>query len=176
MRWNVKRRKAFVSPICHNHLRAWTIHQSGLTFSFLNHVPPHDWKTAGKTRMEQTPENIEKPKRSPGRIIARNTAFGFAAQIALRAVSFLFGVLIVHRLGTAEYGQYNIVLAWTGLFSVLGDLGITQYFTREIAREPQKTSELFWDMVVLRGLLAVLAAGVTTAGAILHPYSTEIVL
>ncbi len=131
---------------------------------------------AEKTCMEQIPENVEKPKRSPGRIIARNTAFGFVAQIALRAVSFLFGVLIVHRLGTAEYGQYNVVLAWTGLFSVLGDLGISQYFGREIARNPEKTNELFWDMVVLRGLLALVASSVTTFGAIAYPYPSEIVL
>ena len=120
--------------------------------------------------MSESGENVRKPVRSAGRIIARNTVFGVAAQIVLKFVSFLFGVLIVHRIGDAEFGQYSIVLAWTGLFSVLGDLGITQYFAREIAREPKKTSELFWDMVTLRGILALVAAAVTTFGAILHPY------
>ncbi len=123
-------------------------------------------------------ENVaeQKPKPTAGRTIARNTAFGFASQISLRVVGFIFQVLVVRRLGGDQLGQYAIVLAWAGLFSVLGDLGITQYFTREVARNHEKNSEYFWDVVLLRIILAIIASIVTTAGAILHPYSPEIVL
>lgn len=128
-----------------------------------------------ETQVAQTTAE-QKPKASAGRTIARNTAFGFASQMSLRVVGFIFQVLVVRRLGGDQLGQYAIVLAWAGLFSVLGDLGITQYFTREVARSHEKNSEYFWDVVLLRIILAIFASAVTTIGAIIHPYPPEIVL
>ena len=104
--------------------------------------------------------------RSAARIIARNTAFGVGAQFALRITSFLFNVLVIRVLQPEAFGQYSIVLAWAGLFSVIGDMGINQYLAREIARDNTKGSELFWDPVVLRLILAAVASLITIAGAI----------
>lgn len=118
----------------------------------------------------------EQSGRSAGRIIARNTAMGLVWQMALRVVSFLFQVLVIRQLGDAQFGQYSIVLAWTALFSVLGDFGVTQYFTREISRDSEKTTQWFWDMVSLRVIMAILACVVTTVSAVAHPYPPEIVL
>jgi O-antigen/teichoic acid export membrane protein len=102
--------------------------------------------------------------------------FGLGSQMALRIVSFVFQILIVNRLGGEQFGQYSIVIAWAGLFSVIGDLGISQYFAREIARDHEKTSLIYWDVVILRSILAVFAASITILGAILHPYDPMIVL
>lgn len=113
---------------------------------------------------------------SPARVIARNTLFGLGAQAALRVLGFLFQILIVRQLGDAEFGRYSIVLAWVGLFEVLGDLGISQYFAREVARQPEQTRNLFWDMVALRALLALLCSVVTTLGAFLYNYPAYIVV
>ena len=66
-------------------------------------------------------------ERKIGKIIARNTIFGLGAQFALRVVNFTFTVLIIRNLGDSQFGQYSIVLAWVGLFGVIGDLGINQY-------------------------------------------------
>jgi O-antigen/teichoic acid export membrane protein len=125
--------------------------------------------------MPDTAVATEQPKRSVGRTIARNTIFGLGAQFALKVVTFIFQVLVVRRLGGAQYGQYQTVLAWASVFSVIGDLGITQYFTREIARNHTRASELFWDMVALRLILALLASIVTTVGAVAYGYAFEIV-
>jgi O-antigen/teichoic acid export membrane protein len=117
------------------------------------------------------------PRRSAGKIIARNTLFGISAQLALRIVSFIFQVLVVRQLGGHEYGQYAIVTAWAGLFSVIGDLGINQYLAREIARDPDKSTELFWDTVVLRFFLAILCSVITVGSAIAFTnYSREIII
>jgi O-antigen/teichoic acid export membrane protein len=116
------------------------------------------------------------PQRSIGRTIARNTAFGIGAQFALKFARILFNVLVVNALGGAQFGQYSIVTAWAGLFSVLGDLGVTQYLAREIARDPSKKDQLFWDTVIIRFFLAILCSAITVAGAILAGYSHEIVL
>jgi O-antigen/teichoic acid export membrane protein len=117
------------------------------------------------------------PERSAGRIIARNTIFGVGAQVALRLAGFIFTILVVRSLGDENFGQYSIIIAWAGLFSVIGDLGINQYLAREIARDKTAAVDLFWDTVALRFLLAIIASAVTVGGAIaLTDYSSDIVL
>jgi O-antigen/teichoic acid export membrane protein len=114
---------------------------------------------------------------SVGRIIARNTLFGVGAQLALKLASFLFNVFVINRLGGAEYGQYNSVLGWATLFSVIGDLGVTQYYAREVARDRSKSSELFWDAATLRFLLAIISSIITIVGAILlTDYAPEVIV
>jgi O-antigen/teichoic acid export membrane protein len=115
-------------------------------------------------------------KRSAGRIILRNTLVGFGAQTALRIANFLFQVFVIRILGDAQFGQYSIVLAWASLFGVLGDLGVSQFYAREIARDRSFAARHFWDVVVIRFLLAILAAVVTTVGAVWYGYEQEIVL
>jgi len=114
--------------------------------------------------------------KSAGRIIARNTIFGIGAQLALRIASFIFQIFVVNSLGGQEFGRYSIVLAWAGLFSVIGDMGINQYLAREIARDRSKVNDLFWDTVSLRFILALIAALITTIGATLNGYDGELVL
>jgi O-antigen/teichoic acid export membrane protein len=107
----------------------------------------------------------------------RNTLFGIGGQFALRAAGFLFNILVIRSLGGESFGQYSIVLAWTGLFAVIGDLGITRYLAREIARDRNNVAELFWNTVALRFWLSILAAVVTVSTAVMFTdYSTEIIL
>lgn len=126
--------------------------------------------------MSNLEQSSEQAPRSAGRTIFRNTVFGFGAQFGLRIISFLFQILVVRRLGDAQFGQYSIVLAWAGLFGVLGDMGISQYLTREIARDRKAASDYFWDVVTLRAILAVFTSIITTVGAILYGQPSEIVL
>jgi O-antigen/teichoic acid export membrane protein len=118
----------------------------------------------------------EQPRRSAGRTIARNTLFGLGAQFALRVAGFIFNIVVIRTLGGEEFGQYSIVIAWASLFSVVGDLGINQYLGREIARDPKKADELFWDTVALRFVLALIASIITTVGAALNGYTGTIVI
>jgi O-antigen/teichoic acid export membrane protein len=114
---------------------------------------------------------------SSGRTIARNTAVGVAIQLFLKIATIIFNILIVRTLGGEELGQMSIVLAWVFLFAVLGDLGITQYYAREIARERGKASDLFWDVVALRIILAVVCTAVTISAALgLTDYNDNILL
>lgn len=119
-----------------------------------------------------TPE----PRRSAARTIARNTIFGLGAQFALKVASFIFQVLVIRQLGGEEFGQYSIVTAWVGLFSVIGDLGVNQYLAREIARNPNRIKDLFWNTVLIRLVLALVALIVTAVAAYVYGYNTEIIV
>jgi O-antigen/teichoic acid export membrane protein len=98
------------------------------------------------------------------RVVARNSAFGMAAQMAIKLLSFGFSVLIVRNLGAADYGQYAAVLAFGAMFVFLADLGLSPYTVREVARwrdapdGTERASALFGDVLLLRFLLSVLAA------------------
>ena len=129
------------------------------------------------TDVAETQVDASPPPRSAGRIIVRNTLFGIGGQFALRVANFIFTILVVRTLGDESFGQYSIVLAWAGLFGVIGDLGINQYLAREIARDKNKANELYWDTVVLRAILALIASIITIGGAILFTdYPPEIIL
>lgn len=118
----------------------------------------------------------KKSASNTGRTIIRNTAFGMVAQIILKIASFIFQITVINNLGDTSWGKYNIVIGWATLFGVLGDLGITQYLTREIARDHSNSKRLFWNAVVLRLILAIIAGVITAVSAIIIGYSTEIVI
>ena len=82
----------------------------------------------------------------------------------MKILSFIFSVLIIRNLGAGAYGQYAAVLAFTGAFAVLSDLGLGVYAVRQVARwrdEPsgqEHAESLFADVVLLRLLLSLLTA------------------
>jgi O-antigen/teichoic acid export membrane protein len=114
--------------------------------------------------------------RDLGQTIARNYIFGFGAQIVLRLLSWLFSIYVIRGLGAAEYGKYTQVLAFIAIFSVLGDLGISSYAGREIAKDHNATRQLFWNIRALRFMLAFLVILVSTGSAWLLGRSEDILL
>lgn len=87
-----------------------------------------------------------------------------AAQLAIKVLSFGFSVLVVRHLGATAYGQYAAVLAFGAVFVFLGDLGLSPFTVREVARwrgQPDGSSrvnELYGDILTLRLVLSVAAA------------------
>jgi O-antigen/teichoic acid export membrane protein len=113
---------------------------------------------------------------SPGHVlfantVARNSAWGLGAQLAIKILSFAFSVLVLRHLGAEEYGQYAGVLAFGGLFVFLADLGISQYVVREIARQrntpggEQLAESLYASALSLRLLLSLFAATLVVSAA-----------
>jgi O-antigen/teichoic acid export membrane protein len=94
--------------------------------------------------------------------ILRNSAFGIAAQILIKILSFGFSVLIVRNLGASAFGQYSAVIAFGITFSFISDLGLSPYAVREIARmrdKPdgiEKARQLYGNVLVLRLLLSAI--------------------
>lgn len=110
------------------------------------------------------------------RIIAKNAIFVTLGNSMLRGVNFLFNVYVIRRLGDDRFGQYSIVLAFVGLFQIFAELGVSQYVMREIARDRAKAAPLFWNLVALRSLLALVGIIGITWGASITGYAPELVL
>ncbi|HEU4324007.1 MAG TPA: flippase [Roseiflexaceae bacterium] len=98
------------------------------------------------------------------RTVVRNSAFGLAAQLAIKLLSFGFSVLIIRNLGAYEFGQYAAVLAFGAMFVFIADLGLSPYTVREIARlrdapdSAERAAALFGNVLLLRFVLSLVAA------------------
>ncbi len=98
------------------------------------------------------------------RIVVRNSAFGMAAQMLIKLLSFVFTVLIVRNLGADDFGQYSAVLAFGAMFVFIADLGLSPYMVREVARWRDAPDgavhirNLYANVLILRFLLSILAA------------------
>src|SRR5215472_6571765 len=107
---------------------------------------------------------VEAPQR---RSIARNSAFGMAGQLLIRALSVLFGIAVVRRFGSDTFGQYASVLAFVSLFSVLSDLGLGAWGVRAVAEDRTETSALIWRIASLRVVLSLATAALIIGCAVL---------
>ncbi len=105
--------------------------------------------------------------------ILRNSAFGLAAQIIIKLLSFAFTILIVRSLGAADFGQYAAVTSFGSIFLFVADLGLSPYTVRQVARlRGQADSEaqiraLYGDVLALRLLLGLLSAALVVGAALL---------
>ena len=92
--------------------------------------------------------------KSLGTIVARNSLFSLAGQVAVKLLSFAFTVFVVRRLGDATFGRYSTALAYVYLFAIFSDLGLGTYLVREVARDRSRIAELLSNVIVLRLLLS----------------------
>lgn len=116
------------------------------------------------------------------RTVARNSAFGMAAHITIKVVSFIFTVVVIRQLGAEVYGQYAAVLAFGAVFVFFADLGLSPYTVRQVARlrdQPdgkREIEKLFGSVLGLRFLLSLGAATAIIATAWLTGRPTEMII
>lgn len=116
------------------------------------------------------------------RTVARNSAFGMAAHVTIKIVSFAFSVLIIRQLGAEVYGQYAAVLAFGAVFVFFADLGLSPYTVRQVARlrdQPNGKGEverLFGTVLGLRFLLSLGSAIAIIATAWLTGRPPEMII
>jgi O-antigen/teichoic acid export membrane protein len=111
------------------------------------------------------------------RTLLRNSSFYLGADFLIKLLSFVFNIYVVRQLGDERFGFYTTALAYAGIFSIIGDLGMTQYAVREIARGRRQADELFWNLVFIRLILSALASVFIIISAyFVAGYSTEMVM
>ena len=116
------------------------------------------------------------PNQPFGNIIFKNTAFVTAGNLLLKAISFLFSIFVIRRLGDSRFGQYTTVLAFVGLFQIFAEMGITQFVMREISRDRSSKSKYFWNLIILRLFLALINIITIPFLAYLYGYNLELIL
>ena len=67
--------------------------------------------------------------------IAKNTGVLLASQIVSYVLGFFFIMYTARYLGAEGFGTLSFALAFTGIFGVFADLGLSTLTVREVARD-----------------------------------------
>ena len=123
-------------------------------------------------------ETLSAPPTEPepglGRRAAGNTIYLFLGSVASRLMGLVLVGYLARNFQVAGLGSYNLVLAYTGLFSLFADLGLTSYLTRELAARPDDRESLLRRAAVGSLLTGTIAFLVCNGLALAVGYSAEL--
>ena len=94
-----------------------------------------------------------------GKRIFKNTVFLMLSSVVSLGISLVTTSLIARNIGPELYGKYTFGLSYILLFSVLANFGLESLFIREAARDRKNISEMIFDILHLKVVLALFAIG-----------------
>ena len=92
--------------------------------------------------------------------IGKNTVFIFLGGTVRALLGILLVVYLARYLGDVEYGKYAFAFAFTSLFLILSDLGLSILSIREIARDHQRASEYLTTISLTKLVLSLIMVGI----------------
>lgn len=110
--------------------------------------------------------------------VAQNTSFLTAASVIQKVISFVYFTLIARFVGVGNTGQYFFAIAFTTIFTVVGDLGLAPVLTREGAKQEGKIADYLATVLggkILGGLGAYLLLVITVA-LLGYPAETRVLI
>ena len=87
-----------------------------------------------------------------------NSVFILAARSVSKVISLVVVIVLANALGDANYGRYATLVIYSGLVSVVADLGFAPLYTREAARHRPELGDYLGTLVVFRLALAAATA------------------
>jgi O-antigen/teichoic acid export membrane protein len=97
---------------------------------------------------------------STGRTVAKNATFLMGAQLVTWVFALLLTIFLPRYLGARAVGQFHLATSLWAVMAIFITFGMDTLLTKEIARQPEKTADLFGASVVLRFLLYFLGFGI----------------
>ncbi len=92
--------------------------------------------------------------------VARGSIWLALQRVLMVLLSLIVTAVVARALGTDEYGLLALFLSYSALLGQLSTCGLRPYCVREIAAQPQHSSRIVSEMLVLRvSLAAVVAMG-----------------
>jgi O-antigen/teichoic acid export membrane protein len=82
--------------------------------------------------------------------LAKNTGVLFVAQILSYILGFLYLMYTARYLGPAAYGILSFAMAFTVIFGIMADLGLSQFVVREVSRNKSLASKYLGNALVLK--------------------------
>ena len=112
------------------------------------------------------------------RRIAKNTVSLITAEVVSKALMFFFVVYIARILGDSEFGKISFAIAYTGIFSIIVNLGLDALFVREVSRDKDSAAKYFGGFLWIRAIAACLTflLIVVSINMMGYPADTKIVV
>ena len=91
--------------------------------------------------------------------IAKNTGVLLISQIVSYIIGFFFIMYTARYLGAAGFGILSFALAFTGIFGVFSDLGLSTLTIRDVARDKSLAGKYLGNIAVMKIILVVITFG-----------------
>jgi O-antigen/teichoic acid export membrane protein len=91
--------------------------------------------------------------------IAKNTGVLLISQIASHILGFFFIMYTARYLGAVGFGILSFALAFTGIFRVFSDLGLSILTIRDVARDKSLASKYLGNIAVMKIILVIITFG-----------------
>jgi O-antigen/teichoic acid export membrane protein len=89
--------------------------------------------------------------------VVKNTFVLLAGQAALIVSSAITTLLLARGLGPDQFGEYNAVIAFVGLFLPIANFGLDIILVRELSQNPRKAGRILGAGILLRLATSVIA-------------------
>lgn len=110
--------------------------------------------------------------------LTKNTVFILIASIIQKIGAFIFFVLLARFLGADNVGKFVFAFAFTGIFGIFSDSGLSSILNREVAKNKEKGAEYFnvsFSFKIIFALISYLLV-VIFINLFRYPFSTKIVV
>ena len=87
--------------------------------------------------------------------IFKNMGWLFVSQIIASICGFIWTILLARYLGVSKYGILGFALSFTGILSILNDLGIGTHIVRHIATDYDSASKYLGNAISLKTLFSI---------------------
>jgi len=91
--------------------------------------------------------------------IAKNSLVLLASNIISKILGFFYVMYIARYLGAEGFGILSFALAFTGIFGVFTDLGLTTLTVREVARNKSLAGKYLGNITVIKIILVIITFG-----------------
>ncbi len=94
---------------------------------------------------------------------ARNALWLMGGRVTNKILVFLTGLLVARHLGPEQYGILGYAGAWLTFFAALCNLGLDAVLVKNFVDHPHEEGRTLGTALLLRGISALLSAGIMTA-------------
>jgi O-antigen/teichoic acid export membrane protein len=109
------------------------------------------------------------------RTVAKNASILMISQIITWSLAILLMVFLPRYLGVVAVGRFQLVNSLWAIAAMMIALGMDTFLTKEIARNPNSTGQLFGISVLLRAVMFVFGFGLVGLYAYLLSFPAETV-
>ncbi|HBU07466.1 MAG TPA: flippase, partial [Candidatus Magasanikbacteria bacterium] len=109
----------------------------------------------------------------------KNTSWLFFGRLINLVFAFIIGVMIARYLGPDQFGVFNYVISFVGLFGFIPGFGVGNIISRDLVKFPEKKNDFLGTAFILNMLGAVLSIVIIfliTFFYLKHDYFTSILI
>lgn len=93
--------------------------------------------------------------------IFKNMSWLFVSQIIASICGFIWTILLARYLGVEKYGILSFAISFTGILTILNDLGIATHIIRHISTDYDSASKYLGNAIPLKSLFSFITFGVS---------------